>query len=74
MCCFRCVGDGGINECSGAPGRVGDATGSIDNRTEVLNNVARAAMNGGAGVTPADDAAMSDHDKKLFDNVMGPSL
>lgn len=52
----------------------GGGTGYFDYGTEALNNVARATMNGGAGMTPADDAGMSDHDKTLFDNMMGPSL
>lgn len=52
----------------------GGGTGYFNLGTESLNNVARATMHDGVGMTPADDAGLSDHDKTLLDNMMGPSL
>ena len=52
----------------------GGGDGYFDLGTESLNNVARATVADGTGMTPADDAGVSEHDQMLLDNMMGPSL
>lgn len=42
--------------------------------TESVKNVARATVADGTGMTPADDAGVSEHDQTLLDSMMGPSL
>jgi uncharacterized protein YukE len=52
----------------------GGGDGYFDLGTESVNNVARATVADGTGMTPADDAGVSEHDQTLLDNMMGPSL